>query len=225
MVEPKGSLKCLPSWAFRTFKSFSKIYLSWSFHAFSSHRDHQSSVLLISSKQFSEKSLIGEWKATFSNCALCDWQLASNQLFKQIFTELLVDARDSGIQRWTGWEFPFVAQQKLIQLGTRRLWVQSLAWLSGLKIRRCGELWCRSQMPLGSCVAMAVVSAGSCSSNSPPSLGTSICLGWGPKETKKKKRRRTGCYICPLSRSIPPRLLPFCETSPYQLLFPLILWE
>ena len=31
------------------------------------------------------------------------------------------------------------------------------AWLSGLRIWRCHELWCRSQMRLGSRVAVAVV--------------------------------------------------------------------
>ena len=35
--------------------------------------------------------------------------------------------------------------------------VQSLAPLSGLRIRRCRERWCRSQMPLGSGVAIALV--------------------------------------------------------------------
>ena len=37
-----------------------------------------------------------------------------------------------------------------------RLRVQFLALLSGLKIRRCSELWCRSQTWLGSQVAVAV---------------------------------------------------------------------
>ena len=35
--------------------------------------------------------------------------------------------------------------------------VRSLASLSGLRIPRCQELWCRSQMQLGSRVAAAVV--------------------------------------------------------------------
>ena len=37
-----------------------------------------------------------------------------------------------------------------------RMLVRSLAPLSGLRIRRCHEPWCRSQMWLGSCVAVAV---------------------------------------------------------------------
>ena len=54
---------------------------------------------------------------------------------------------------------------------------------SGLGIWRCRELWCRLQMQLGSWDAE--VSAGSYSSNSVRSLGTSICHGCSP--TKKKK--------------------------------------
>ena len=53
--------------------------------------------------------------------------------------------------------------------------VQSLASLSGLRIRHCCELWCRSQMNLGSGVAVAVGQASRYSSNSTPSLETSIC--------------------------------------------------
>ena len=39
---------------------------------------------------------------------------------------------------------PVVAQWKRIQLGTMNLQAQSLALLSGLRIRCCQELWCRS---------------------------------------------------------------------------------
>ena len=51
---------------------------------------------------------------------------------------------------------PIVAQQKQIGLGTMRLHIRSLAPLSGSRIRCCHELWCRSQMRLGSGVAVAV---------------------------------------------------------------------
>ena len=37
-----------------------------------------------------------------------------------------------------------------------RMRTQSLALLSELRIQHCGELWCRSQTRLGSCVAVAV---------------------------------------------------------------------
>jgi len=51
---------------------------------------------------------------------------------------------------------PVVAQRKQVRLGTMRLQVQSLASLSGLRIRRCRELWCRLQTWLGSGIAVAV---------------------------------------------------------------------
>ena len=71
-----------------------------------------------------------------------------------------------------------------------RLRLQSLALLSELRMQRCRELWCRSQMWLGSGVAVAVAKAGSCSSDLTPSLGTSKCHWWGPKKKKKKKKER-----------------------------------
>ena len=51
---------------------------------------------------------------------------------------------------------PIMAQQKQIRLGTMRLWVWSLASLSGLRTRPCHELWYRLQRRLGSGVAMSV---------------------------------------------------------------------
>ena len=54
-------------------------------------------------------------------------------------------------------EVPIMVQWKRIQLGTVRLQVRSLASLSGLRVRSCLELWCRSQMLLRSGVAMALV--------------------------------------------------------------------
>ena len=66
-----------------------------------------------------------------------------------------------------------------------RMRVRSQALFSGLGIWHCCELWCRSQMGLGSCIAVAVVLASSCSSDSIHSLGTSICCRCGPKKKKK----------------------------------------
>ena len=43
---------------------------------------------------------------------------------------------------------PIVAQWKQIRLGTVRLRVPSLASLSGLRIQRCGKLWCRRSLDL-----------------------------------------------------------------------------
>ena len=69
-----------------------------------------------------------------------------------------------------------------------RLWVWFLAFLSGLRIRCCHELWCRLQTWLGSGIAVAVAVAGGYSSDLTPSLGISICQGWGPKQKKRKKK-------------------------------------
>ena len=64
-----------------------------------------------------------------------------------------------------------------------KTWVQSLVSLSGLRIQRCCELWWRLHRWLRSCIAVAVVQAGGYSSDSSPSLGTSICRGCGsPKK-------------------------------------------
>ena len=52
-------------------------------------------------------------------------------------------------------------------------------WIKDLAVR---ELWCRSQMQLRSCIVVAVVQAGSCSSDLTLSLGTSICHGCSPKK-------------------------------------------
>ena len=74
-----------------------------------------------------------------------------------------------------------------------RIHVQSLALLSGLRIQRCCELWCRSQMRLRSCVAVALVQASSCGSNWTPSLGTSICCKYSPK--KKDQKKKKNCFF------------------------------
>ena len=52
-------------------------------------------------------------------------------------------------------------------------------------------MWYRSQTQLGSCVAVAVVQASSCSCDSTPSLGTSICAALKKKEKRKRKERKT----------------------------------
>ena len=64
---------------------------------------------------------------------------------------------------------------------------ESLASLSGLRIWHCHALWCRSQIRLRCCIAVAVAVTDICSPNSTPSLGTSICRKWGPKKQKKEK--------------------------------------
>ena len=85
--------------------------------------------------------------------------------------------------------------------------VQFMAWLSWLRIWHCQELWCRSQMQLGSHAPVA--QASSCSiSNSTPGLETSICRRCTPKKKKKKKRRRRRRRrINIVKMTIPPKVI------------------
>ena len=48
-----------------------------------------------------------------------------------------------------------MAHRKQIRLETMRFRVQFLALLSGLRVQRCHELWCRSQVGLGSGIAVS----------------------------------------------------------------------
>ena len=59
-------------------------------------------------------------------------------------------------------------------------WVKDLALL---------RLWCRVQMQLRSSIAMAVVWASNCNSDSTPSQETTMCHRCGPKKQKKKERK------------------------------------
>uniref|UniRef100_A0A8D1N7W4 Enolase-phosphatase E1 n=2 Tax=Sus scrofa TaxID=9823 RepID=A0A8D1N7W4_PIG len=68
-----------------------------------------------------------------------------------------------------------------------RLRVRSLVLLSGLRIRRCHEQWCRSQTWLGFRDAVALAEAGGYGSDWTPSLGLSICLECSPKKGGEKK--------------------------------------
>ena len=62
--------------------------------------------------------------------------------------------------------------------------VPSLALLSGLGI----QLWYTSQTQLGSCTAVAVAQAGTCSSDWTPSLGNYICRSTALKKKRQKKK-------------------------------------
>ena len=55
-----------------------------------------------------------------------------------------------------------------------RVWVRSLASLSRLRIRRCHELWCRSQTQLGSGIAVAVAPIGPLAWESPYAAGAAL---------------------------------------------------
>ena len=110
-----------------------------------------------------------------------------------------------------------------------RTLVWSLASLSGLRIcwHYC-KLQHRSQMRLDSVMPVAVTYACSCSSDSTPSLGSSICHRCGPKkkkkERKKKERRSPGKWYLPGETSI--QVLSLCLVSYYlSHAFVLTLWH
>ena len=75
-------------------------------------------------------------------------------------------------------EFPLCLNRLQTRLGSMKTWFQSLALLSVLRMQCCPEL-------LGSCVAVAVAKTHSYSSDSVPSLGTSIC----PKALKRQNKQ------------------------------------
>ena len=82
-----------------------------------------------------------------------------------------------------------MAQMKQIQIASMRIQVQSLALLSGRKSRIAVTCGVGRRCKLRSHVAVAVAQAGNCSSNSTPSLGTSICHRCGPKKAKNKQTK------------------------------------
>ena len=107
-----------------------------------------------------------------------------------------------------------MAQWKRIWLVSMRTQVRSLASLSGLRIWHCRELWCGSQMLLGSGVTVAMVQASSYSSNLTPSLGISICCGSGPRNGKTtKKEKKKFFLLCLWHEEVPG---PGIDTKPQQ---------
>ena len=83
-------------------------------------------------------------------------------------------------------ELPWWFSGLRIQLVSMRMPVQSLASLTGLRTQRCCRLRRRSRVQLRSHIAVAVAYASTCSPNSTPSLGTSVCHRCNPKKRKKR---------------------------------------
>ena len=75
------------------------------------------------------------------------------------------------------WRVPVMASHKQTQLVSMWVQVPSLASIRGSGLWRCRELGCRSQMRLGSRIAVAVVQASGCSSEMTSGLEASVCLG------------------------------------------------
>ena len=76
------------------------------------------------------------------------------------------------------------------QLGTMRLWVRSLASLSGIRIQHCCELWCRLQRWLRCGIAVAMVWTSGYSSHWTPSMGTPYAAALDKTKKKKKKKKK-----------------------------------
>ena len=76
-----------------------------------------------------------------------------------------------------------------------------LALLSGLKIQHCPRLWCRLWMQLRPGIAAAVAYVSSCSSDSPPNLGPSICCRCGHEKKKQRNKKPflLSMYECPIN--------------------------
>ena len=85
---------------------------------------------------------------------------------------------------------PVMVRWKRIWLGTMWLWVWSLASLSGLRIRHCSELRCRSQTWFRSCVTAAVVRLAAVALIRPLAWEPpcAILCGCGPKKQKTNKQ-------------------------------------
>ena len=80
-----------------------------------------------------------------------------------------------------------------------RMWVRSLALLSGLRLRRCRELWCRLQTRLGLgpallwlwCRSVATVPIRPLAWEPPCVVGAALEKAKTNKQTKKKKPKKT----------------------------------
>jgi len=74
-------------------------------------------------------------------------------------------------------------------------------------------------MWLGSDVAVAV--AFTCSSDSTPSLGTSICHRWVPKKTKKEKEKKKKHIFAPMILYLQKQIVNWIWPMNYSFLTPI----
>ena len=73
-------------------------------------------------------------------------RLTENSELCPKLTQLIIPSLQTPNLDIIGWGVPTVVQWKQIQLVSMRVWVQSLASLSGLNIWHCRELWLRSHV-------------------------------------------------------------------------------
>ena len=95
-----------------------------------------------------------------------------------------------------------MAQQLMNLTNINEDTVRSLASLSGLRIQSCREFQCRSQTRLGQCVALAVVQAGSCNSDSILAWEAPCAAGVALKSKKIKIKNKIQSYKKSLSTKI-----------------------
>ena len=93
----------------------------------------------------------------------CQHTWLSSSTLQDVEVQMQHDSINMKLKNMHKQGLPVVAQRKRIRLVSMRLWAWSLA--SG--IQHGHELWRRSQTRLRSCVAVAVVWCGSCSSDWP----------------------------------------------------------
>ena len=87
---------------------------------------------------------------------------------------------------------PVVVQQKRIRLGTTGLQVRSLALLSGLRIQRGRELWCRSQTQLRSRVAGLWRRPAAIAPIGPLAWEPPYAAGAAQEIAKRQKKKKSG---------------------------------
>ena len=97
---------------------------------------------------------------------------------------------------------PVMVQQKWIWVVSMRMQVWSLASISGVRIWRCRELWCWSQMWLGShvlwpwCRQAATAWIRPLAWESPYAVGRDIKWSQKRKEKKRKEKKRNQWDFC-----------------------------
>ena len=115
---------------------------------------------------------------------------------------MLKEAAGGSLRQKKNWEFPLWLSGLRTQLVSMRILVRPLALLRGIRIWHCHELWYRLQRQLGSGIAVAVVQAGSCSSNSTPSLGTSTYARGAALKGKKLIKIKTAAVAVVLRTAL-----------------------
>ena len=95
-----------------------------------------------------------------------------------------------------------MAQRLMNLTKIMRMWVLSLASLSGLRIRRCCELWCKLQMQLGSRIAVVWHRLAAVVLIQPPAWELPYAAGAALKKQKEKKKEKKRKHYVSIKPSI-----------------------